>query len=417
MNRLERIRSLLDSGELSSRAARSANMDQFLAGIGLSRKQWQDARNALSLQGVNVPTIAELRVLGKAGPRPEPIVDVDPAFDDFESEDPTNPGVGFVPDGHYASGYSTLERGGPDDNFVLRWTKTGTNKAQHLESVINSIRELGPTLPRAEPVVDPTGCDDELLAVYPIGDAHLGMLAWGEECGENFDLEIAERNLCRAIDHLVALAPAAKRALVINVGDFVHADGLGNTTTKGTRVDVDGRWPKIIRTAVRAKRRIISRCLERHEHVTDWNLRGNHDDLSAMVLSIALAQFYENEPRVAIEQSPAMFYAYRFGECLIASTHGDKMTPQAAKDVLANDWAADWGQTKFRRIYGGHEHHEMVKELVGATYQKLRTLASSDAWHKGQGYRAGRDLTVDIWHARYGLVNRHIVGIEQLRAA
>ena len=340
---------------------------------------------------------------------------------DFETEERTDPGIPVfddlainenVPDSHLVKGVSTLVDG--DGNIKARWIKTVADNT-NVDAILDAVRELAVDLPRAEPVAAPELNDDDLLAVYPIGDAHFGMLAWGQECGEAFDLEIAERNLGRAVDHLTALAPPAHNALVINIGDFVHADGLGNTTTKGTRVDVDGRWPKIIRVSIRALRRTVDRCLERHQHVTLWNLRGNHDDLSAMVLAIALGQFYEHEPRVTVCQSPEMFKWYRFGANLIGATHGDKLKPQDMLGVMATDRAKDWGETKHRRFYCGHIHHEVVKELPGVTVEYLRTLAGSDAWHRGQGYRSGRDMRVDVLHRDWGLINRHIVGIEQIR--
>ena len=83
--------------------------------------------------------------------------------------------------------------------------------------------------------------------------------------------------------------------------------------------------------------------------------------------------------------------------------------------VMANDRAKDWGETTHRRFYCGHIHHEVVKEVPGVTVEYLRTLAGSDAWHRGQGYRAGRDMKMDVFHREDGLINRHIVGIEAVR--
>ena len=85
-----------------------------------------------------------------------------------------------------------------------------------------------------------------------------------EECftGENFDLDIMERNLFAAVDQLVSLAPPAKHALVVSVGDYFHSDGQNNTTTKGTRVDVDGRTAKMIAVGIRTMRRVIDRGLK-----------------------------------------------------------------------------------------------------------------------------------------------------------
>lgn len=319
-----------------------------------------------------------------------------------------------IPAGHALKGISTLvdERG----NVRAQWIKTKRDDGVDLEAAMfEAVSRLADAWPsRATLVEPPTHSDDDLLAVYPMGDPHIGMLAWEKETGENFDLGIAERNLVAAVDHLVALAPPARRALVLTVGDTLHSDGLFNTTTKGTRVDVDGRTAKMITVAIRTFRRIIDRALEKHEIVEVKIARGNHDELLSLVLSIALQMYYEHEPRVHVDPSPQMFHWYRFGLNLIGVTHGDKAKPMDLMGVMANDCAKDWGETKHRKIYAGHIHHDVVKEVPGVIIEHLRTLASKDAWHAGMGYRSGRDMKMDVIHRVHGHINRHIVGIQQL---
>jgi hypothetical protein len=57
-----------------------------------------------------------------------------------------------------------------------------------------------------------------------------------------------------------------------------------------------------------------------------------------------------------------------------------------------------------------------VKEFPGVVVESFRTLAPKDAWHHGSGYRAGRDMRLDIYHREHGLINRHIVGVRQVRS-
>jgi hypothetical protein len=141
---------------------------------------------------------------------------------------------------------------------------------------------------------------------------------------------------------------------------------------------------------------------------------GNHDDHTSIMLSIALAQFYEREPRVTIDTSPEPFHWYRFGKVLIGVHHGDKTKTTNLLGVMACDRAKDWGETLHRYFYIGHVHHDSLKELPGVTVESFRTLAGRDAWHHGQGYRSGRDMKLDIIHREYGKINRYIIGIEQI---
>lgn len=318
-----------------------------------------------------------------------------------------------APDGFSVKGVSTLYDG--DGNIRGQWVKTKADENERYQMLLDAMSTIAHKWEGlAEPSVAPSYTDDDLLAVYPMGDPHVGLMSWSPETGNDFDLKIAEQNLYGAVDHLVGLAPRAKHALVINLGDFYHSDSKGNMTTKGTRVDVDGRWPKVLAVGIRIMRRIIDRALDKHEHVTVINEIGNHDDHSSIMLGLALEQFYEREPRVTIDTSPSKFHWYRFGKVLIGTTHTDTVKPDKLGAIMACDRAQDWGETLHRYWYTGHVHHDVVKELPGCIVESFRTLAAGDAWHTGQGYRSGRDMKLDVLHRKFGRVDRHIVGIGQI---
>ena len=321
--------------------------------------------------------------------------------------------IDAVPSGHAIKGVSTLV--GPDGEVKQQWIKTS---AQNDERVawLDAIRSVVDDLPRLPATEPPAYADDDLLAVYPVGDPHIGMLGWHEDAGENFDMEIAERNLVGAFAHLTALAPSAGDALLIFIGDNTHADGQQNTTTRGTRVDVDGRMVKMARTAIRAGRRAVDSALQKHRRVRLIWERGNHDELIAAMTALAFSLIYEDEPRVSVDTSPEMFHWFRFGANLIGTHHGDKVRAGDLLGVMAVDRAEDWSATKHRRFYCGHYHHQIVKELPGLIVEYLPTLASSDAWHRSMGYRSARAMYMDVLHRERGHINRHIVGIGQVAA-
>lgn len=317
-----------------------------------------------------------------------------------------------VPSGHVIKGVSSFVK---DGEIHGQWIKTRVDEQDNQAHVLNAIRNLAaewPSIPDAE--APPSYADDDLLCVYPMGDPHIGMLACRPETGEEFNLSIAERNLFAAVDHLALLAPPASRAIIATVGDTFHSDGLSNTTTAGTRVDVDSRTFKMIDVGVRTFRRVIQRALLRHREVEVKIAPGNHDALISIMLRVALQQFFENEPRVHVDPSPEDFLWYRFGANLLGINHGYRAKADALMQAMAVDRAQDWGETRHRRMYTGHVHHETTKEVPGCTVDTLNTLASSDDWHRRQGYRSTRHMRMDIIHREFGLINRHIVGIEQI---
>lgn len=322
-----------------------------------------------------------------------------------------------VPAPFHIRGVSTYY--GADGELKGQWVKSQIDKDSHAAALLDAIKTIAePFRGASELVAPPEHVNADLLTIYPMGDPHLGMLAWAAETGENFNLEIAERNLVAAVDRLVSLAPSSERALIINLGDFFHSDNNENRTARsGNALDVDGRWAKVLSAGIRTMRRCIDKALEKHAQVDVINEIGNHDDHAAVMLSICLAQYYENNPRVRIDTSPAAFHWVRFGKCLIGVTHGHTVKPDKLPGIMAHDRAQDWGETRHRFWFVGHIHHDTVKEYPGVTVESFRTLAARDAWHTAQGYRSDRDMKCDVLHREHGRIMRHVVGIEQLAGA
>lgn len=289
-----------------------------------------------------------------------------------------------------------------------QWVKTKIDDSQLEQqlkdfalSLAEDIKGLAPITPK------PAVSNDDLLCVYPMGDPHFGMHAWWQDAGADFDLKIAEELTCSAIDRLVSSAPPAKTALLLNLGDMFHADNQKNLTNSGHQLDVDGRWTKVQQVGLRAMIHCIQRLLEKHEKVIFRINRGNHDGHSSYALALMLSCYFHNEPRVEVDLSPGTMWYYRFGKVLIGSTHGDTIRGADMISVMAADRPKEWGDTSHRVCYVGHVHHSDVKEYRGGIVEYFRTLAARDAWHEGQGYRAGRDLCLIVHHKDHGEVERH----------
>lgn len=320
-----------------------------------------------------------------------------------------------APDTHFVKGTSTLYKEG---EAVLQWVKTSQKAEDQYKAMREAVESLADDLPRIKPIESNASPADDLLAVYPMGDPHLGLLCWGEETGDNHNLEIGVNDLCNAVHRLVNTAPSCKQALIINTGDYFHSDTMDNMTRRsGHHLDVDGRWMKIMRAGIKAMRQCIESALEKHDHVTVINVIGNHDDHSSMFLSVCLANVYENEPRVTINDAPTATHYYRFGNNLIGTHHGNNIKADKLPLVMATERAIDWGDTLYRVWYTGHVHHDSVKEYSGCTVETVRTLAGKDAYAVSHGYSAHRDMKCVVHHREHGEIERHTVGIPMLRGA
>jgi hypothetical protein len=254
------------------------------------------------------------------------------------------------------------------------------------------------------------------MTVYPLGDPHVGMYAWKAECGEDFDTSIARDDLLAATSRLVQVAPSSERALIANLGDFFHGDNDSNTTSRShNTLDVDTRWPKVLKVGCMLMVDLIQLALKKHQSVEVINAIGNHDDHSSIMLAAFLGAWFHDEPRVVIHDTVGKFHYLEFGRNLLGVTHGDTVKLLALDSLMAADQPESWGRTVHRYWYTGHIHHTSKQELRGCVVESFRTLAAKDSWHTGQGYRAGRDMYAIVLDREHGEVERYRCDIRMAR--
>lgn len=325
-------------------------------------------------------------------------------------------------EGLYASGTTTQI--GPAGRIRQQWIKSSkdSSTARILDRLTQRVHEL--VTPRETRIEAPLLAHDaaDYLAVYPIGDMHIGMAAVARKTGDvSWGLKQGEAILREAITKLTRdgnRIQRAREAMIIDVGDFLHVDNPSNRTPKGQHtLDADGDFEEIAATGIRLWRYLIDTALESHDLVSVVIARGNHNPLSAMWLRLVLRITYEQEPRVlVVEESPEGFHYYRFGQCLIGVTHGDRTKKDALESIMSHDRPRAWGETKHRYWYTGHLHHTVKKEYRGATVEVFRTLAPKDAWHAASGYRSGRDMNRILLHRERGEALRTTINADELQA-
>jgi hypothetical protein len=305
---------------------------------------------------------------------------------------------------------------GEDGKPKGQWVKTQLDGDKHEQALRDFVEAMAQDIKGLAPIT-PSPCffNDDLMCVYPMGDPHFGLHAWAQDAGEDFDLKMAESLTCSAVDRLVDSAPPAHTALLLNLGDMFHADNQRNVTNSGHQLDVDGRWAKVQQIGLKAMLHCIKRLLQKHEKVIFRINKGNHDGHSSYALALMIACYFDKEPRVQVDLSPSVTWYHQFGQVLIGSTHGDTIKGADMLGVMAADEPKKWGETNHRYWYVGHVHHQDTKEYRGGVVEYFRTLAARDAWHAGQGYRAGRDMCLIVLHKQHGEVERHRCDIGMLK--
>lgn len=278
------------------------------------------------------------------------------------------------------------------------------------EDIAQRFRDILENMEPAPAALPPKATNADLLTLYPLADVHLGQLSWGRESGEDYDIKTACQQLRQTMADLIVSCPESETAVILNTGDFFHANNeRGETERGGHSVDTDGRLWKVIETGVEVTADLIDAARRKHKSVTYRALRGNHDNTMHMALTIALAQRYRNDPRVEVACDPADFFVMEWGRCLLAAHHGDKAKPEQM--VL---WLAEhdlWKPGQFRHLYAGHLHHDAAKDIGGVRFERLRAFTAKDAYAAGNAYSARRSVRAVTFHKERGeiaQIKRHL---------
>jgi predicted phosphodiesterase len=251
-------------------------------------------------------------------------------------------------------------------------------------------------------------CTD-LCNYYPIVDPHIGMLSYGRETGQSNDLKIGTERVEGTLQRLIGWSPPAETAVIINTGDFFHADNQRNITeASGHQLDVDGRNQKVKWVGVNMLRTTIDFALQRHKRVVVKNLKGNHDGDSAMWLNIALGMFYSNEPRVEIDPADGNndHFFHLFGVNYVGATHGHTMKPDRMYVMMAEDNPEYWNASLYRWCIFGHIHQETKKQIGSLICESFSQPVPRDSFAHSHGYRSGNAMQSITLHRTGGELSR-----------
>lgn len=320
----------------------------------------------------------------------------------------------YVSPGELLKGSSTLYD--EDGNIKLQWVKSDVEKQTYLNVLKELVDDYATNLPQFEKKpYEVTHTSEDLMAVYPLGDPHIGMKAYKEEAGENWDLEKAQQVFCGIFDRLVKTTPSCDRAVIVNLGDYFHRDNVAGVTERHRHsLDTSGNYSMMVDTGLKIILQMINSALEHHKTVEVITAIGNHDDTGAMFLKAALKHMYAKEPRVIIDESQSVFSYFQHGKCFFGVHHGHTCKAPKLPLVMATDKPEEWGSSKHRYWLTGHIHHDTKTEYSGCIVESFRTLAAKDNYAHAGGYRAGQDSKALVIHKDYGEMERHTINIAQL---
>lgn len=275
------------------------------------------------------------------------------------------------------------------------------------DDVLERIRDAFEGMKPAKPVAAPKSVNEDLCTIIPISDAHLGLMAWGKECGHDYDTDIAAERIKSWVAECVAASPASGTAIIMDVGDYTHANDDTNQTPRSKHVlDVDSRMYRTLDVGIATLAGAVSSALTKHDKVHVVILPGNHDSSIYLALMFALAERYRDEPRVKVHKKPGEFFLHEHGRVMIAAHHGDKGKADRLVHFVADEYAEAWGRTKHRFLFTGHMHSHRSQDIGGMRWEQLRAVTERDAYAVSNAYVGRAQLQAITYHSHRGEIQR-----------
>lgn len=271
--------------------------------------------------------------------------------------------------------------------------------AQQIEDMFNNIKT------RAIP------CDKMLrynangkVLEIALTDFHFGMLAWGEETGTDYNLEIATKKFRDIIQDIIRKTSTFNFSKIYFVfcHDFFHCNNQQGTTNKGTQVETSGRMFEIFNRGVELLVEAIETLKQIAPVETVW-LHSNHSADTSYYAVKCLEAYYRNDNNVIIDTKSTPRKYRKFGKCLLGMAHGDN-EGKRANVIMQTEEPQLFGETKFREMHLGHQHHEKVEDINGVVIRYLPSPAPADRWHTELGFLgAQRKIQSFVWDAEKGV--------------
>ena len=275
------------------------------------------------------------------------------------------------------------------DGKPAQWISCNLKKEAEIEqmktAILNFSQEISPL--KIIPFNSKQKYRTDICGSLPFADAHIGLLAWGKESGNDYDLKIAERNIRLLIEDIFSRMPSCDKFFIEGLGDLLHYDNQSGYTEKSKNiVDRDGRGQMMADAAVIVMRYLIEYSLTKHNHVYVKILPGNHDESNITMMHSCFKNFYKDNPRVHFDEVCKSSQYYIFGANLIGLDHGHQKKFDRLPGLMAAEMAEGWGKAKYRAWHTGHFHNEKMKEYPGCRVEAFNSIAHREAYVAAGGW-------------------------------
>ena len=245
--------------------------------------------------------------------------------------------------------------------------------------------------------------------VIPIADLHYSLVADKFSTGNDYNVEIAEQSFYAVLQDVIDRITGKRfeKVLFVIGNDFINADNLNNTTTKGTPQDVGNIWFKIVQDATQ----MIIKGIDMLTGIAPIDVvyvPSNHDLHTMFGIMQTIKAWYRNAQNVTVDDSPLPRKYYKFGKNLLSFSHDLKI--KDALKIITTEARDDWSDCSHVICMLAHLHQAMVYEKQGyLEIWRLPTVSGYSRWSNNNGYiqseKKNQSFIIDTENGISDLIN------------
>lgn len=209
--------------------------------------------------------------------------------------------------------------------------------------------------------------------------------------GKTVTLKEVAVSFKKAVDDMIARVLADPRkidTILIPMGhDILHVDGLNETTTRGTKVEMQDDPRMAGDVAFECYRYLVEKSCALAKQVVVAVVQGNHSRYTSHFLGKMLEAWFHTNEQVIFITTPSPRQYVRYGVNAICMTHGEKMSALRVAAVMPKEMgdAYDSG-IEYMEVLTGHYHKKqetyvMVTEEAGVVVRTIPAMCDIDQYH------------------------------------
>jgi predicted transcriptional regulator len=303
---------------------------------------------------------------------------------------------------------------------VKAWLRRKTLEIQAAEIVLSKIIKHAVSFPHIKIAKRPANKNNRSLELC-VMDPHVGLLCQYPDADGGWDMNLASTHVLEAIDDLVKKASAHgpfQEVFMPFGNDFVHVDGVENTTTRGTPQPEAVSWHSMYVAAEELAIAMVER-IRTIAPVHIYEIPGNHSRQSDFTLARLLKAYFHKDKQVIVDASSSPYKFHCCGVNLIGYEHGHHIPPIRLAALMANECKQWWAKTEYREWHLGDQHRKGVGnpatlEEQGVSVEYVPGITAPNEWHRLKAFsHQKRGAMSFVWDWEEGLVGRFHYNISQ----